>query len=206
MATAIDVYNLALTNLGVGTEVATVTERSTEAKAISRVFDTCVDEVLRSFDWPFATKNVELAVVTEIEDDNHPTTEFDFSYRYPSTCLKARRILSEIRNDSRKSRVTYREMGDDQGTLIVTDKEDAVLEFTSNIGREPSRWSADFVTALAFLISSRVAPRLTKGDPFKLGDKMLGFYMRSIRIARANSADEEQEDEAPESDSILVRY
>ncbi len=204
-SSAIDTCNLALTNLGIGTEIAALDERSQEAKACNRVYELCRDEVLRSFAWPFAKKNVALALVTDSDDDDHPTTEFHFSYRYPSDCLQARKILSEVRNDSRSSRWTFGEMADDQGTLIVTDKQDAKLEFTSTLGQNPARWSSDFVIALAHLIAARIAPRLTKGDPFKIGDKQLGLYLRQIAIARSNAANEVQPDEDPESDSILVR-
>lgn len=205
-SSTLEVWNIAMTNLGIGTEIASITERSQEAQACNRVSDIAIDEVLRSWGWPFCKKNVALALVTSKGDTGHPTTEYLYSYRYPSDCLQARKILSEVRNDSRASRWTYEEMADEQGTLIVTDKQYAVLEYTSNVGRNPGRWSADFVTALAYLISSRVAPRLTKGDPYKLGNANLGLYARSIAIARSNAANEIQPDEAPESDSILVRF
>lgn len=205
MASILDIWNMALTNIGVGVEVASTNERSAEAKACSRVSDMAIDEVLRSFGWPFAKKNLALALVTQKGDPNHPTTEFIYAYRYPTDCIQAKKILSEVRNDSRSSRWSFDEMADDQGTLIVTDKINAVLEYTSILGRNPGRWSADFCTALSYLISSRIAARLTKGDPFKLGAQQLSYYMRSISVARANSANEVQPDEDPDSDSILIR-
>lgn len=204
-SSAIDVCNLALTNLGVGTEIATLDERSAEAKACNRVYETARDEVLRSFPWEFARKEIALALVTKKGDVGHPTKQFKYSYRYPSDCLMARKILSEVRNDSRSSRWTYKEMCDEQGTLIVTDKECADLEFTSTLGQNPGRWTADFVTALSHLVAAKVAPRLTKGDPFKIGTAQFQLYMRAVAIARANSANEVQDDEDPESDSILIR-
>lgn len=204
-SSAVDVCNLALTNLGVGTEIAELDERTAEAKACNRVYENARDEVLRSFNWPFAKKHVALALVTTKGDASHPTSEFKFSYRYPSDCLMARKILSEVRNDSRSSRWTFDEMCDDQGTLIVSDKPLAVLEFTSTLGQNPGRWTADFVTALSHLVAAKVGPRLTKGDPFKTGTAQFELYKRAIAIARANSANEVQPDEDPESDSILIR-
>src|SRR5688572_11149621 len=111
MASETEIANLALSHLGVGKEIANLeTERSQEAVACRRFYDTARDATLRDFSWPFATK---IAVLGLIEAD--PNDEWDYSYRYPSDCLQLRRILSGVRNDTRDSRVPFKLAHDDSG-------------------------------------------------------------------------------------------
>lgn len=201
----LEVWNLAISHLGIGVEIAATDDRTAEAKACNRFWEKARDELLRDFEWPFAKTKVALALVTETGDDEHPDTNYAYSYRYPSDCLKARRIDSSIRTDYRASRVSFDEMCDDQGTLIVTDKEEAYLEYTSTLGREPARWHADFVMALSYRLAAYIAPRITKGDPFKTGQISMAFYRMSIRKAQGTAGNEVQQDQDPDSELLLAR-
>lgn len=194
------IANLAISHLGIGKEIANlITERSAEAQACRRFYETARDITLRDFSWPFATKINALGLVEE-----DPNDEWGFSYRYPTDCLKLRRILSGIRNDTRQTRIPYRVTRDESGLLIYTDAEDAELEYTineSDVGRFPP----DFVMALSFLLAGYVAPRLTGGDPFKLGNRALELYQFELSKARSSAANEEQPDDLPESEFIRTR-
>lgn len=206
MAADVDVCNLGLSSIGIGVEIASLDERSETARACNRVYTMARDKVLRSFPWAFAKRQQALGLVSQLGDAIHPTTEYKFAYRYPSDCLKIRKILSEIRTDARRTRISYEEMADAQGTLIVTDRENAVLEYTSTLGQQPGRWSADFVEALGYYVGYLVAPRLTKGDPFKIRNEVLGLFRGALLSAQANAANEIQPDEDPDSELILARY
>lgn len=195
-----DICNLAISHLGVGKEVGNVeTDDDEEASAFNRFYETTRDEVLREFPWPFAVKTVDLGLVEE-----DPTVEWAYSYRYPSNAIQLKRILSGIRNDNQDSRIPYRITRDDGGLLIYTDLEDATLEY---IFREtdPGRFPSDFVTALSYLLAFKMAPRLTKGDPFKLGNRAYEAYMMAIGKAKADAANEEVSEREPESEFIRSR-
>ena len=197
---ATEICNLALTHLGSTVEIEDLDdEGSDEAIICRRVFANTRDAVLRDFHWPFATKIQALGLVEE-----DPNSEWAYSYRTPSDCLNVRRILSGIRNDSRQSRVPYRIGQDVQGELIFTDKEDAELEYTTRI-TDVVRFPADFVNALALRVAAYIAPKLTAGDPFKLGERALQLYLREISNAQANAANEEQAEEPVESEFIRGR-
>lgn len=87
MSSSTEISNMALSHLAISREIAALdTERSQEAQACRRFYETVRKTVLRDYPWPFATKFATLALV---EDD--PNSEWDFSYRYPSDCLNARR-------------------------------------------------------------------------------------------------------------------
>lgn len=199
MATDIEICNLALSHLGIGKEIASFTEKSQEAQACNRFFDETRDTVMRSLAWPFATKFVTLGLVEE-----DPTSEWGFSYRYPSDCFTARRIFSGDRNDSPQTRVPYKLGNDDQGTLIYTDQEDAELEYTVLVD-DPQLWPADFRMALSFLLAVYMAPRLAAGDPFKLGERAATLYGRTMAAASANAYNEQQDEQPPDAEMIRER-
>lgn len=200
MASETEIANLALSHLGIGKEIASLeTEKSEEATACRRFYTLLRDSSLRDFPWPFATKIIAVGLVEE-----DPNDEWSFSYRYPTDCLKLRRILSGTRNDNRQTRIPYKVARDDDGLLIWTDKEDAEVEYTVK-ETNPERFSADFVTFLSLRLSVAIAPRLTRGDPFKMGERAARLYELEVSKARATAVNEQQDEENPESEFISGR-
>lgn len=204
-ATKIQAYNLTLLHLGVGKRVASLTENSAERTTLDLIWDDAVDELLRDFEFPWAGTKRALGLVTTKGDTGHLDDNYTYAYRYPADCLYARRIDSGVRTDYRKSRIPYKIISDAQGQLILTDKESAVLEFTSVLGREPARWPSDFLWAVSYRKAMYAAPALTKGDPTQLGERCTFFFNLSNRKAQANAANEEQPDQEPDSELILER-
>lgn len=200
MASKTEICNQSLSHLGIGKEIANfTTEASQEAQACRRFYDQALEATLRDFNWPFATKFAALGL---IEED--PTTEWSYSYRYPTDCLKIRRILSGVRNDKRDTRVEYKVGQDDSGLLIYTDMEDAEIEYTLN-ATDPQFYPSDFTNALAFRLAMYIAPRLTGGDPFKMGDRAAKMYDYEVSRAKATALNEEQETVEAESEFIRAR-
>lgn len=200
MASPEEICNLAITHLGIGKEIASLdSEKSQEAMACRRVFDTARIATLRDFEWPFATKFAALGLVKA-----DPTCEWSFSYQYPSDCLHFRKILSGKRNDDRQSRVPYRLAYGTSGQEIYCDLESAEAEYTVDV-EDSGRFPEDFVIALSFRIAFMVAPRLTAGDPFKLGDRARTLYDIEVSRAKATAVNEEQEEEDPDSEFIRGR-
>jgi hypothetical protein len=109
------------------------------------------------------------------------------------------RILSGIRNDNRQSRVPFRIVRDVSGRLIYTDAEDAVIEYTRD-ETNPELFTPDFTLALSYFLAVQIAPRLTAGDPFKLSEKVLNFYLAHLSRAKAIARNEEQMEQEPESE------
>lgn len=200
MASTTEICNLALSHLGVGKEISNVeTDRGEEATVCRRFFDIARDRVLRDFSWPFTTKIAALAL---IEAD--PNTEWGYSYGYPSDCVNFRRILSSLRNDSRQTRVPYRIANSSSGKILFTDAVDAVAEYTVMIS-DSAIFPPDFVMALSFCLAMYIAPRITGGDPFKLGSRAMQMYALEIRMAQASAINEEQAEEEVQSEFIRSR-
>ena len=110
----IQIFNLALSHLGVGLTVSDVNESSEAAQVCRTFFDTTRDIVLKDHNWSFSTKFVDL-----VKEEDDPTSEYKFSYRYPGDCLQIRKILSGTRNDSRQTRIHYKITHDDEGKVYT---------------------------------------------------------------------------------------
>lgn len=200
MASFTDMAQMALSHLGSGKTISNIeTEQSDEARALRTFQDTALEHVLRAVPWSFATQIEELALVEE-----DPNDEWAYSYRYPTDALMIRKIQSGLRTDSRQSRVPYRIAQDDSGRVIFTDIEDAIAEVTVN-ETDSSLYPADFVLAFTYYWAFLVAPRVTKGDPFKLKNEMFELYKLHISYAFANSMNEDQPDQPVESEFIRTR-
>lgn len=200
MPTPAEICNLALSHVGVGKEIANLdTEKSEEAKACRRFFKTARRATLRDFEWPAATKFVTLGLVTA-----NPTSEWQYSYQVPSDCLHFRRILSGRRNDTRQSRVPYRLVYGLAGQEVYTDRTSAQAEYTVDV-EDSTRFPDDLAIALSYRLAVYIAPRLTGGDPFKLGDKAMQMYMAEVSRAKATAVNEEQEEEDPDSEFVRGR-
>ena len=200
MSSNTELSNLAISNLGIGKTISDFeSEKTEEARACRQYFEKARKATLRAFSWPFANRIVSLGLIEEC-----PNIEWGFSYRYPPDCLQLLKIQSGIRNDTRQSRVPYKLSSDEGGKLILTDHSDAIVEYTKNItdfGIQPD----DFELALSFKLAFYIAPRLTKGDPFKIKKDMFDGFQFELAEAKASAKNEEQVEELPQSEFIRQR-
>lgn len=197
MAAKIDIWNMSLGHLGSAVTIASADEKSAEALALRRVWEVAKDTTLRDYHWPFATKFASLQL---IEED--PTDEWQYLYQYPNDCLDLRRIISGIRNDNPDSRIPYIVGQSENKLVIYTDQEDAEIEYTGKCDIT-ALYPADFVMALSLLIAALAAPQITKGDPFKLGER--AFLLYQIRVGRALSTAKNEEQREREPDDSFTR-
>lgn len=204
-ASKTEIANMALSHLGVGTDITDLdNEPSAEALACRRFYDNTLDEVLRIAPWPFASAFADLGLITSFEDDDHPTDEWDYAYQVPSDCLFIRRIVSGSRVDTNSSLVEFKLVNAASGTVIYTDQDSACVEYTRRL-TEVNRYPSDFVTALSFRLAAYIAPRVTGGDPFKMSERALQFYSLATSIAEATAFNEERNNFEPLSDLARAR-
>jgi len=88
--------------------------------------------------------------------------------------------------------------------LIWTDQQNAEIEYSIR-AENPQFYPADFVLAFSYLLAFLIAPRVTGGDQFKLGERAIKMYTLEISAANADNHNEEQQEEAPESEFIRTR-
>ena len=201
MASKTQIANVALIHIGITKGISNVdTENSNEARTIKVLFDDLRDEVLREFNWPFARKYAALGLVAGTSDDP-ANGDWTYSYRFPSDCLAARRIVTSIGRTDPNPR-PFAIGSDDQGQLIFTDEEDATLEYTWAVD-DPARFDPLFRSALAWKVASGIAPALSRvKDILTTCQKM---YMLEISKAQAAALNEAQVDPDTASEFERVR-
>jgi hypothetical protein len=199
MSSKMQIWNMALSHLGISKEVASETEQTIEAKACRRFYETTVKNVLKDHSWPFASKIATLNLI-----ETSPNTEWAYSYRYPTDCLFFRRILSGNRNDTPATKVAYAISQDASAGVIFTDATNAVAEYTRNITDE-SFFPSDFETAVSYRLANYIAARVTAGDPFGLAKMAFQNYQIELSRAVANSFNEDQSVELQDTESVNAR-
>lgn len=211
------IANAALGHVGNGSQIAVMTEKSNEARACLLYYEEARDKVLGEFPWPFATRIATLALV-----ETSPTSDWGYSYRYPSEALTVRILPSGFDRVAARGSpwgipcndwpfgyptipIPFRIVSDATGKLIYTDQADATVEYTVR-ETDPTKFDASFTEALEYLLASKIAPMVTGGDPFKLGPAAYQKYQVALSDARSRAANEEGRDPPPQSEFIATRF
>lgn len=195
-----DIANLALSHLGKGTTIENLgSSKSQEATVIRRLYPIVRRATLRAFAWSFARKIRALSLVTTKGDATHVSEEWMYAYRYPSDCVFDRRIQSGAAMDTRQSRVPYEVGSDGTGKLILTNRENAILEYTEDI-QSVSKYPDDFVLALSLRLANYIAPQITGQDLGKMGQRAMELYRIEVMAAMNANHNEQQEEEDPASE------
>lgn len=149
----VQVCNLALAHVGTKSTIASLDEKSAEAKACKLFFEPIRDEVLAAQHWGFAKKYQALA------DLGSPPSEWAYRYAYPTDCIEARYIVPPTKADAHPPF----EIGlndDATGRTILTDIAAASLCYTARV--TPAHlFPPRFVTALGWRLAAAIAPGLT---------------------------------------------
>jgi len=187
MASEITICNRALSNLGVQ-RITSLSEGTKQARECNLHYAEVRDELLQEFEWPFATKRAELALLSETQSG------WDYAYAYPNDCLVARRIYDASTGDNTdnlevKPTIPFEVALSESETkkVVLTDQEDAELIYTKKV-TAPGLFPPDFTTALILKLSSVLAMPLRQKEA--LSASMFNLYQRVVSQAKANLANE----------------
>ena len=103
-----EICNLALLRLGHTQRIADITENSTQARACSAVYEQCIRTMLRERPWPFAVREVDLAVV-----GTNQFSDWSYTYRYPSSFIHVHRVTPTLVSEDVTTVVYVTKMQDD---------------------------------------------------------------------------------------------
>ena len=200
MASKVGICNLALSHLAHSEEIADFdNDESATAQAARTYYEPIRLAMLRDFPWNFAKKIKALAV-----QETDPNKLWAFSYRLPGDCVAVRRVVSGERVDTEETRIPFEVGEDDAGGLLFTDEEEAEIEYTFD-QKKTERFSADFIVAFSHRLAWLMAPRVTGGDPNKLGPMNFQAYNLANLRAQGMSANEGQQDPPPDAEMIEAR-
>lgn len=218
---AVQICNLSLSRIGSTARINsldTTVDRSNEAQQCSIMYPHNRDALLTDFPFPFTKASATLAQVSAT--GIRATPEWFVSYRYPTDCLSARRVVWNCpasvppspfvpqttappaqpagynnpsrRADGNPSPWPFEVGQDDLGRLILTDCAAAVLIYTKSI-ENTNLFEPDFASLLAWRLGVDLAYALAISDNRReAAEKM---YMRELYKTRARQMNEAQSDQ-----------
>jgi len=214
MSSQLDIYNLAIARVGIGTIIGDVTERSEPRRKCSQFYEQCRDECLRNFPWSFARKAQPLSLLSQ------EFPGWGYVYDYPNDCLFALEVIPEEGNripvtrwfDSWRDRQLMRApkivferalRTDGQAQVLLTDLADAWLMYIARVD-VVGLYDPDFVNMLAWRLAAEVGAPL-KCDVGLTRNAWQTYELMRLR-AGGNDLNEGNPDLEPDSPSIEARY
>ncbi len=217
----VNICNTALARIGSTQSITSFDDGSNEAAQCAIFYPGNRDAMLSDFPWPWAEAYDNLAQVAGPETtQSRANSQWLRSYRYPSNCLKMRRIVctpfpiepttppqttgtftySYYWNEPWRRAVgdaypvSYGLGNDDDGRLIMSDffgPYGLTAIFTQNV-TDPSQFTPDFADCLAWRLASDLALALAF-DP-KKRDYAEKKYDETSRRSRSTAMNELQSD------------
>jgi hypothetical protein len=190
--------NMALSHIGAGSTIESMSEQSVEARQINLWYDFSRRQALEGIDWSFARKRLALS----LHNDPAPELEWSYRYQYPADAVIIRRLVNPLGKQA--NAVPYRvENSDDGQTMtILTNMPEAVAEYTFDL-TATSLFSPMFIEALSYLLAHHIAFTLT--GKMDLSANMLQMYVAIMRMAAANNGNEEVDVEPRDAEWIRSR-
>lgn len=222
MSSAIEIYNRALSRIGITQFISDPAEQSNAGNQYRLWYQACVDFVLSDFPWNFASRLVALAPLTVV------VPGWQYAYAYPVDCLMARLLC-----DAGGARTTYTSylLGSynsnyfppltrpmvpftvmnvqtdttSASKVICSDLPLAYLIYTIQIN-DPNLFTAGFCETLEWKIASEIAPGFLGAPAGPQIAQQCGQQYRNAALnARAQSQNEAGQDYRPESPAISCR-
>lgn len=188
MASKIDVFNMALGHIGVGSTVADELERSPERVTCSRFWDQCRDALFayKDMPWGFA---VTLEALAEI---GGPPAGWEHRYRYPNDCINLIELYQEsVRTVSVELRSKFEVMYEADGRAVLADIPAAIARYVKRIN-EVERWPATFVEAMSYRLAAMIVMPLKNDNGLR--NELLQLAEQFTQIAMAASLNEGEPD------------
>lgn len=200
-ANKVIIARLALTNVGAESNLEAFNEDTAEAKAVRDWYDFCRLEALDDLDWGFARTRRLLALDSEDPPQESSSNIWGYRYQYPENCVRARRLQNPW-NPPTDAFPFEIELNSNEQKTILTDIQNATLVYTKNI-TNAGLFTPRFVTALSYLLASRIAFTLTGKS--EIADANYKYWEVHKRKAEANEANELVDAPAPDADWIEER-
>lgn len=192
----IEICNIALTRLGFPA-IASLDERSNEARYCSKLYDSAVTSVLRDHHWNFASKRVRPAAVPKPEE----FVEYTYLYEVPVDCIRVKSILNASGDECSFSLESYMDSGYSfKG--VATNEPEPVMVYTKEV-TDVRLFDAGFVEALTFRLAADLAWPLVREHEAE--SSMLQKYAAALPSAMSTDSQEGKREPEPEDTWISSR-
>ena len=231
IAANVAVVNRALVRVGART-ISSFAEQSREAVAALAIFEDELRSTLRDFPWPFATAYASPLTLVTGSAATPANDDWTYSYRLPTDFVYARRLVTESKRAFEAEPPTFKIATDGTGSLLYTDRADAILEYTARPVGVVALADPLFRDAFAWRLAASLAASLTDADPDvaeqlgrgpddpakpperratrtqlrrQIADRAWSMYVLTLSKARVAAANEQQQDPPPDAPWITGR-
>jgi len=175
MATAIQISNIALNNVGDGT-ITAFDDANARARACKLRFEDVRDAVLRSHPWNCMTHRTELSR----SGDYTPPFEYDYAYVLDNTSVL--RVLGLYESDQ------YDYPFKVEGQFLLTNATTAKIKYIKKPASrdDTTDFDAQLVQAIAMALASEIAMDLT--GQASLRDRLIAKFQQVLSEARSIDA------------------
>jgi hypothetical protein len=189
MTTAVvDIYNMALGQVGIDTAVSIPSEDSYEAETCTRYYDLVRKHALSAAHWPFARAAFRLNLLatknsTDAWTAGDPEPGWIYAYGLPGDYLHARHLATYgIFNLS-----AHTTAGGQVSRGLVSNEKNAVLVYTKDV-EDPAQWDSTFTLAVSCALGAFIAKPLTgKKDLYTLLVQQTNMILNNARAIVANA-------------------
>lgn len=200
MASKTTIANLALRHLSHTQQISNIeTEDSGAAQACEAFYEISLKSVLAAAKWPFASKTQYLGLVEE-----NPNLQWGYSYQYPNDCLSIHFVSSGTLYTYPTQSKLYTLGESPSGTLIYSNLPELEITYTAFI-ENVEIFPSDFLMAFSYLLAAMIAPSVTAGDPFKLGDRSMAMYQTLVADAKVRALNEVSNRPVAASELVTAR-
>lgn len=179
MASKVDIWNLALSNLGHKANIADPEEVSAEANHCRRFYPIALRVALERYAWSFATRREALAEVT------NPVSHWAYAYGLPNKCIKARAVLLPESTDDSQEQPFALESDADGEPILYCNVGDAVLKYTA-LAEDTVRFTPFFTLTLSYDLAALLVGPIPKDA--KLKKSLLDAAVYYVGLAEAADA------------------
>lgn len=212
----VSIVNNALNRIGSTQQITSFSDGSIEAAQAAMIYPSERNRLLNTFPWPFAEAYFDLVQVEGPETSgDRANAQWLRSYRYPTDCLKLRRVVikpqpagSSLPQTTGTTGINYwcnepwrRAVGDaypvsygmgsdTAGKLIMSDFYDTygLTAIYTQAVSDPSQFETDFADALTWEVASEMAMGLAYSDSKRdHADKMAEKSTRMAIVTAMNS-------------------
>lgn len=195
--TQVEIINLGLGHISQAL-ITALSDGSTQADTATLVWTPCLQEVLKSNNWPCA------AVIEALSEQANytPPTGWSYAYTYPSNGIAVWKISNDYTDPTNKKGEDFREIYvPSLGTkVILTNTVDAVAEYTYNI-TDPTILDAAFVNVMAYRLAAAFAMPLNADADLAIN--MSKVYMNQLSEAQRQNSYENNVNNGQSPDAIV---
>ena len=192
----VGIFNMALHHLSITAPIS-VNSMDKDSKAIilNNFYETARDEVLKAFDWGFASAYKDLTLSTE----KSPNPKYPFVYDCPNDCITARAIIDTVKGDERKFEPYINSNGDKS---YLAEVECARLRYTKRVEKEVL-FEPEFALTLSYYLAALAGETITGQQ--KKADACLQKYEWKLNKAKQLNAQEGAAEDEDNSEYYNVR-